>query len=376
MEQEFEMFGVVIQLAAVFLFCWGVPRKWYRILLSVIAGCVFVWVISKGFVLGVRYLFGLSVWDLQNRKLFCMVVVSAGHLLVLLGAWIVRQIRIGIRIRWLVLTLLFPVLSLAMLLIMLFTYLGRTDISETTFFFCCLLELSNFAAVGLIHATQKSTLLGQEMALLNQQLQIQSESIVSLEKSYRTQRQSTHDYQNQLRTIYRLLCDGQDASAREYVAQLMDVQSERVFSVNTGNPIIDAVVHQKFQVAHDQGVEASFRGNDLSAVNLKMNELVVLLSNLLDNAIEGCARCTEDRKLECSMVLEDGLFLSVRNTSPAVKIRGKHIPTTKEPKHEHGYGLRTISRILDQHKALYSFRYADGWFEFVAEIPNGKAGAI
>ena len=370
MEREFEIIGIVIQLAAVLLFCWGAPTKWYRILLSVIAGCVFCWVISNGFVLGVRYLFGLSVWDLQNRRLFCMVVVSAGQLLALLGAWIVRQIRIGFRARWLLLTLLFPVLSLAMLLIMLFTYLGRTDISETTFFFCCLLELSNFAAVGLIHATQKSTLLGQEMALLHQQLQIQSESIVSLEKSYRAQRQSTHDYQNQLQTVYRLLWDGKDASAREYVGQLLDVQSERVFSVNTGNPIIDAVVHQKFQVAYEQGIEATFRGNDLSGVSMKMNELVVLLSNLLDNAIEGCARYSGERKLECSMILQNGLFLSVRNTSPAVMIHGKHIPTTKEPRHEHGYGLRTISRILDQNKAQYSFRYADGWFEFVAEIPQ------
>lgn len=376
MEPVFEYIGIAIQLIAVILFCWGSQKKWYRILLSLITGGVLVWLISNGFVLGVRHLFGLSQWDFQNRQLLRLVVVSEGQLLALLGTWIIRQIRARYRGGWLVLTLLFPVLSMAMILVMLFIYLGRTDISVTTFFFCCLLELSNFAAVGLIHATQKSTLLGQEMALLNQQLQIQSESIVSLEKSYRTQRQSTHDYQNQLRTIYRLLCDGQDASAREYVAQLMDMQSERVFSVNTGNPIIDAVVHQKFQVAHEQGVEASFRGNDLSAVNLKMNELVVLLSNLLDNAIEGCARCTGDRKLECSMILEDGLFLSVRNTSPAVKIHGKHIPTTKEPKHEHGYGLRTISRILDQHKAQYSFRYADGWFEFAAEIPNGKADAI
>lgn len=376
MELTFQYIGIAIQLLTVILFCWGPPKKWYRILLDLIAGGAFVCLISNGFVLGVRHLFGLSVWDFQNRKLFCMVVVSAGQLLALLGAWIVRQIRIGIRVRWLLLTLLFPVLSLAMLLIMLFTYLGRTDISDTTFFFCCLLELSNFAAVGLIHATQKSTLLGQEMALLHQQLQIQSESIVSLEKSYRSQRQSTHDFQNHLQTVYRLLRDGENSSAQEYVGQLLDVQSERVFSVNTGNPIIDAVVHQKFQVAYEQGIEASFRGNDLSGVDMKMNELVVLMSNLLDNAIEGCARYSGERKLECSMILQNGLFLSVRNTSPAVTIQGKHIPTTKEPRHDHGYGLRTISRILDQNKAQYSFRYADGWFEFVAEIPNGKAGGV
>lgn len=76
------------------------------------------------------------------------------------------------------------------------------------------------------------------------------------------------------------------------------------------------------------------------------------------------------------MILQEGLFLSVRNTSPVVTIHGKYIPTTKEPKWEHGYGLRTICRILDRNKAQYSFRYADGWFELAAEIPNERAGGL
>ena len=80
--------------------------------------------------------------------------------------------------------------------------------------------------------------------------------------------------------------------------------------------------------------------------------------------------------MECSMILQDSLFLSVRNTSPAVTVHGKYIPTTKEPKREHGYGLRAICRILDQNKAQYFFRYADGWFEFAAEIPNERAGGL
>lgn len=376
MELAFRYIGLAVQLLAVLVFCWGTPKKWYRIALSLLAGYAFVWLISNGFVLGVRRLFGLSLWDFQNRQLFSLAVISEGQILSFVGAWIVRQIRTGCRGGWLLLSLLFPILSMAALLVMLFTYLGRTDISETTFFTCCLLELSNITALGVVHATRKSTLLGQEMVLLHQQLQIQSDSIVSLEKSYRAQRQSTHDYLNQLQTVYHLLQDGKNEPAREYVGQLLDVQSERVFSVNTGNAIVDAVVHQKFQAAYQRGIEASFRGNDLSGIDMKMNELVVLLSNLLDNAIEGCGRYSGERKLECSMILQEGLFLSVRNTSPVVTARGKYIPTTKEPKREHGYGLRTICRILDQNKAQYSFRYADGWFEFAAEIPNERAGGL
>lgn len=374
METVFRILGTAAQLVAFFLFCWGTPKKWYRMLLTGILGATFIWLLSDGFFLAVLRLFGLSAVELRSRERFFWVVIYTGQFLSLLGGWVVRQIRTGNRGRWLLLTLALPLLSLIMVLIMLFTYLGRTDISETAFFFCYLLELSNVVAVMLIHRTQKRTALAQEMALLHQQLQIQSESILSLEKSYRTQRQSTHDYQSQLQTVWQLLCDGRNDSAGAYVGQLLDTQSERVFSVNTGNPIVDAVVHQKFQIAYEQGIEASFKGNDLTQIDMGMNELVVLLANLLDNAIEGCARCDGEQKLECSIILQDALFLSIRNTSPEVIVRVKTIPTTKVPKHEHGFGLRTVRRILDQHKAQYSFRYADGWFEFAAEIPNVKAG--
>lgn len=370
METLFLILGILIQLAAVALFCLGTPGKWYRLLPAIVLGCLLTWLISDGFVLGVRGFYGLSLRDLNARPLFRMVAVSAGQLLSLLGAWLLRRFRAGCRFRWLVLTLLFPFLSLLTILVIFFIYLGRNDLSSTTFFFCCVLEISSIAAVALIHTTQKSTLLSQEMALLHQQLQIQSESIVSLEKSYRAQRQATHDYQNQLRTVYRLLCDGSDTAARDYVCQLLDEQSSRIYAIHSGNPIVDAVAQQKCQNAREMGIQVSFRVNDLSGVDMKMNELVVLLSNLLDNAIEGCARCEGERRLECSILLEGTLFLSIRNTSPEVAIRGKHIPTSKEPRLDHGYGLPTIRRILDNNGAQYSFHYENGWFEFAAEIPN------
>lgn len=371
MEIIFSIFRVAAAAAAVLLFAWGERRKWYTHLLSVLAGCLFVGLISGGYILSVRRLFGLSAWELNDRQFFRLTVVTTSQMLALLGAWIVRQIRMGNRFRWIVLTLLLPMLSLLMIMVILFIYLGRNDISETTFFFCCMLELGNVVAVVLIHATQKSTALNQEMALLNQQLQIQSESITSLEKSYRSQRQATHDYNNQLQAMYRLLSDGNADAALTLVEQLLDEQSDRIFSVHSGHPIVDAVAHQKCQAAREQGITVSFKVNDLSGINMKMNELVVLLSNLMDNAIEGCVRCSDEQKMECTILLQQQkLFLSIRNSSPQVTVRGRRISTTKQPKAEHGFGLKTICRILDDQKAEYHFRWEDGWFEFAAEIPN------
>ena len=68
-------------------------------------------------------------------------------------------------------------------------------------------------------------------------------------------------------------------------------------------------------------------------------------------------------------IANDTLWISVKNTSTPVKITNGTIPTSKEPKEEHGYGLPRIQSILDQLGAEYAFDYKDGWFTFVAEIP-------
>lgn len=351
--------------------------NWYWRIIAALAGCLLTVAVPKGLLLGMSEFYGLYPQELRGRHLLYTGAVTTGTLLALLSAWILLQFRSGGRkrrpeLKWVALMLLFPFLSIMMLMVICLIYLGRSDISENTFFFCCLLQLFNVAIIVLISATQNSTHRAQEMALLHKQLNVQTESIVSLERSYRAQRQTTHDYQNQLQTIWRLLSDGSSEAALSYVSQLLDLQSARIFSVNSHHPIVDAVINQKYQTARENGIEVTFQVSDLSGVKLPMNTLVVLLSNLLDNAIEGCMRLEEGRAMECSILWQDSLFLSIRNTAPPVVISGNSIPTSKEPKADHGFGLLTIRHILDDYGAEYTFRYEDGWFQFAAEIPDSQ----
>ena len=109
--------------------------------------------------------------------------------------------------------------------------------------------------------------------------------------------------------------------------------------------------------------------NDLSAVSIQTDYLVVVLSNLIDNAIEACLCLQNDREMICSLVASDRLYLSIRNTSEPVNIEDGHIKTTKENNHEHGYGIPAVRYILDKMNAEYTYDYQDGWFQFVAELP-------
>ncbi|MDD4849904.1 MAG: GHKL domain-containing protein [Gemmiger sp.] len=76
------------------------------------------------------------------------------------------------------------------------------------------------------------------------------------------------------------------------------------------------------------------------------------------------------REIHVKLVLEEQLFLSVRNTSNPVKIVNDCIPTTKADPALHGFGLATVKTILAQYGGEYAMGYENGWFQFAAEMKN------
>ena len=307
------------------------------------------------------------------QRLLVGIVGGFGFLLTVLILLLLRYLELpevsqAKGTRWM-LSFLFPAASFVLLAVLIFVVQGISEMVLAVAIFGGVLVIANVAIVYLLRTMERQAKEERERSLLRQQMEIQTGSILALEKSYRSQRQATHEFRNQLQTIHDLLASGAKEEALRYVEQLQGMQTTRVFAVNTHHPILDAVLNQKYQAAKELDVDFQFRVNDLSRLELETDALVVLFSNLLDNAVEGCARLPEGRMIRCSILLSDSLYISIRNTSPPVVMHGKEIPTTKEPKHEHGFGLVSVRRILEDLGAEYTFHYSDGWFEFVAEIP-------
>ncbi len=348
--------------------------KWYQHILATFAFIGFSGIIDTVFLYGTSSIIGISVSALMWRKLLYVVIISSGKLFLLLIAWIFYRFPIFRRTqplqgKWLFLSLLFPITSTATLFLIFNNFKDEVDISIGIVFFCAVLAIANIAILYAIGLVQDSTERLKENALLSQQMEMQTDNIVALERSYRAQRRATHEFKNQLQAISDLLALGEIEETKKYIQTIQGQQTTRIFCVNSHHPIIDAVLNHKYQTAKEYDIDVQIKVNDLSGVSIETNQLVVLLSNLLDNAIEGCCRVDSERALYCSMVASDVLLLSVRNTSQPVKIWNNTIETSKKSKINHGYGLSQIQHILDQLHAEYAFDYQNGWFSFVAEIP-------
>ena len=215
---------------------------------------------------------------------------------------------------------------------------------------------------------EKKTQPDGEMLLLRQHMEMQQESMAALEQNYRLQRKSTHEFEHHLQVLRDLLEQDQVDAAREYLYRLKKNRSIHAMSVSSSHPVIDVILNQKYQTARENEIRMQIRVNDLSRVTIPTDSLVVVLTNLLDNAIEACRSLEGYREIFCSILYEDGLYISIRNTSRPVRIVDGRIPTTKLDSLSHGFGLLSVCYILDQLAAEYSFGYEEGWFRFAAEI--------
>lgn len=211
---SFAMFIVI----SVFCYRGSLIRKILCVVLFYILGSL----LDTALLYGTCAILGTNLSELVWQKLTYSLVVTISKLITIFLVWIICRFRKAranepIRPKWLLLTALFPAVSLGMLAIVFHGNRDKGDLSIISLCFSVLLALANIAIIYLFDLMEKNTVEAKKNALLNQQMAIQTAGIMALEKNYRAQRKSTHEYRNQLQTIHDLLLVSKHDDALTYI---------------------------------------------------------------------------------------------------------------------------------------------------------------
>ena len=97
----------------------------------------------------------------------------------------------------------------------------------------------------------------------------------------------------------------------------------------------------------DKGIVFIFQINDLSGIKMCDEDIVVILSNLLNNAIEACEKCSGKKFMKMKLVKEkDNIIISVKNTYDGkLNIKDGEIVILYGPS---GSGKSTFMKILTE----------------------------
>lgn len=247
---------------------------------------------------------------------------------------------------------------------------------STTNYYALLTAVSGFAVVYVLVFYYMVSLLEKEsqmqkLRLLHEQTQNQMHLYQSMKKRYEQQRRFSHDYKNQLHCIQGMIGSGQTKEALEYISGLTGSFRDNEMCVNTEHAVVNVMLNQKYQEACDKGIVMTMASGDLSGLTISEEDIVTLLGNLLDNAIEACEKLAENKVIQFKMVLEEGqLILSIRNpVKDAVQIKDNRIVTSKRDKSRHGIGLLNVDSVISKNNGTSVLKCEDGWFTFAVMIP-------
>ena len=245
-----------------------------------------------------------------------------------------------------------PLFTVASMLLMYFCCSGEKKVQVVYLFLAVGLIMINLLVMGLMQDILVKGEQLRENALTDQKKESQLAHYRDMQVVYERQGRKMHDYKNQIRTMQVLLKKGDVQAAAELAERLTETISVEMSAVNTNHPIVNAVLNQKFHAAREQEVSMIFRVGDMSGIRLDGEETVILLSNLLDNAIHECvkvARTGRKAVINIKLVQEgEKMIFSVKNPV-AEKVQITDDIVLDSTGGMHGVGLMNVKAVVDKY---------------------------
>lgn len=196
----------------------------------------------------------------------------------------------------------------------------------------------------------------------------QKQLLEELKKANQENRKLRHDLKHHFHSLEYMM-DTDPEKAKSYLHELSE-HVEAVKVLTTKNQVLDYIINSKMAICRTKGIAFTYEVQD----NLKQMQdfdLISLLSNALDNAIEA-QEYVNDKFISCSIC--DGKTTTIIHIENACNIsklqKNKHtFQTIKKDKGQHGIGLGRIQTIAESYHGHMKIQTTEN---FILEISIPK----
>jgi sensor histidine kinase YesM len=269
--------------------------------------------------------------------------------------------------------IMYPAITLVVISLLL--YVPQEEISEKVFRIIIVFAVS-MLFLSIIQFYLLENIMIRESEIYNKQALIEQAEHVnqmyrSLSEEREIQKARAHDYLNHLNVLLALAEHNNSVEEIKYIKEQIGASSEIVDIIDTGNAVINAVLNYKYREAKKKSIIMPLIIDDLSNLKISESDIVTILSNILDNAIEATEKC-DNKKIVLQISKQDQkhlLYIDSSNTClPDLFIEEKH-HTTKENKENHGYGISNIKYTVEKNNGECIIDQKDGIFRIIITIP-------
>jgi two-component system CitB family sensor kinase len=192
-------------------------------------------------------------------------------------------------------------------------------------------------------------------------------------------RAQAHEYSNRLHTIAGLVQMGRGDEAMKLIAQTSGVHQELTEALldRVGDPVLGALLLAKAAVASERGIELRVSDDTVMTRSaLDSEDVITLLGNLIDNALDAAATSSTERWVSVSVTeQQDEVVISVHDSGPGVpenlngQIFQEGFSTKSGPgRKRRGFGLALVRQVANRHGGRVSV-VNDGGALFTVRLP-------
>ena len=219
-----------------------------------------------------------------------------------------------------------------------------------------------FSLITFIHLKENEKLIN-----INNKYKVQEYQISNMEEIINIIRQEKHDYANHINVIQALCCLNKPNTVeriKEYVSKLSDIIHLSFSYLDTGNDYLDGLLSIKNNYATQNGIDFKVLIDEsFSLLRIREDELISIISNIIDNAFEALRLKSLDENKEISITtfLDDKKFcIQIADNGDGIpeeiinKIFEKGYSTKTKEKGDHGYGLYITKQLVEHNNGIIS----------------------
>ena len=260
--------------------------------------------------------------------------------------------------------------TLAMAIVYMTTYVliltdYQTNILPYTIAICVSMMIIAAVVWYMISKISRDNDIKMELKLSELRADMYEKNIISSNKQIEEMSKIKHDTANQIASINQLIVNKNYDEAHNVCIELIERMKAVYTPINTNNPVLNAVINVENEKATKSCVSFKAEIKD-EMIEFKNNtDLISLIGNLCDNAIEYLSTCSESIKyMELSITRHNDYYIiSCKNRiDSSVLADNPNLQTSKSDNTKHGKGLSIINDVVNKYNGNLSFQENNGWF--------------
>lgn len=264
-----------------------------------------------------------------------------------------------------------PLITIAVMVIITEVSLSLESNDRNTFYL--LLSLGGMIVINIVFYALLARLdreysLQTENRLLKQKNSMQLEYITKTSALNEEIRTIRHDMKNQIIYLKQIFSKGRYEEGLSYANHMIEKIDSMQKLINTGRFAFDAVVNAKLGESADKGISVVYNIMCSLDNHMEDDDMVSLLGNVLDNAIEACEHVRGRKEIYLEVKKAHSyLIITVKNTiSQPILKNNPGLQSTKKDKGDHGLGIKIIKKITEKYNGFVTYEEKND--KFVSKI--------